>query len=121
MKPIGNVIKSMSKQKKQTTSTSNTSKQVNKSTSTSNTSNYVSDKTESSKHIGKQLAEGLDAVDWLNYYVILAHENNHQRLMQALSITKEADEQGIIRIEKSVYFLAILKRWKLKTKFKKGV
>ena len=69
--------------------------------------------------IGKALSEGLDDLKSERYYIILATENPQARLFEALSITKDADRRGVIRTNKAIYFLAILRRWKLKTKFKK--
>lgn len=70
--------------------------------------------------IGKILSEGLGDKKSERYYILLATENPQGKLFEALSITKDADRRRLIRINKAVYFMAILKRWGLKTKFKKA-
>lgn len=69
--------------------------------------------------VGKMLCEGLDDLKSERYYTILASENSQGKLFEALSITKDAYRRGVIRTTKAIYFQAILRRWKLKTKFKK--
>lgn len=69
--------------------------------------------------VGKELSEGLDDQKSERYYTLLATENPQSRLFEALSITKDAARRGVIRTNKAVYFIAILRRWGLKTKFKK--
>jgi hypothetical protein len=69
--------------------------------------------------MGKQFSEDLDDLNSERYYTLLATENPQGRLFEALSITKDADRRGVIRTKKAIYFLAILRRWGLKTKFKK--
>ncbi len=69
--------------------------------------------------IGKILSEELDDLRSERYYILLATENSQGKLFEALSITKDADRRGIIRTKKAIYFLAILRRWKLKIKFRK--
>ena len=68
--------------------------------------------------IAKVLSEQLDDIKSESYYIILANENRQGRLFEALSITKDAYNRGIIKTNKAVYFQGILKRWGLKTKFK---
>lgn len=69
--------------------------------------------------IAMMLSGGLADPESLGYYHILCRENDSSKLLKALSLTKEADSQGKIRSKKAVYFLGILKKWGLKTKFKK--
>jgi len=69
--------------------------------------------------IAKVLSEELDDKKSERYYILLATENSQAKLFEALSFTKDADRRGIIRRNKAVYFMAILKRWGLKTKFRK--
>lgn len=64
------------------------------------------------------LAEGLNDAKSKNYYILLANEHNHGKLLQALSLTKEADREGKIRTIKAIYFQAILRKWGFKIKFR---
>lgn len=69
--------------------------------------------------VAQALAEGLSDPNSLGYYKILAKNNNPETLLRALHLTKEADSLGKIRTRKPIYFLAILRNWKLQTKFLK--
>lgn len=71
------------------------------------------------EYVAKILSDGLSDPSSLNYYSILAKEHSPARLLEALSITKESARDGKIRTKKAIYFLAILRKWGLKTKFKK--
>ena len=64
------------------------------------------------------LAERLDDIKSLDYYKILCKQTNLQILLNALSFVKDADAKGKIRTNKAVYFLAILRNWKIQTKFR---
>jgi|SRR3989344_1071188 len=69
--------------------------------------------------VAELLSEMLDDKKSLSYYLILAKEHNPGRLLEAAHITKNAYKQGKIRKTKPIYFIAILRRWELKTKFRK--
>lgn len=69
--------------------------------------------------VGKILSEGLDDQKSERYYTILATENPRTRLFEAFSLTKDAYHRNIIRTTKAIYFMAIIRRWGLKFKFKK--
>lgn len=63
------------------------------------------------------LAEKLDDMKSKDYYILLAKENPPDVLLRALSFTLDADRRGKIRTKKAIYFIGILKRWGVKTKF----
>lgn len=69
--------------------------------------------------IAQTIAEQLDDLKSLDYYNILVKENPVGRLWEAVSITKDMYLRGRIRTKKAIYFQAIIRRWGLKTKFKK--
>lgn len=65
----------------------------------------------------KELAKNLDDEDSFRYYLLLAKNNPIERLIEALSFVIEADTQGKIRTKKAIYFIGIIRRWGLVTKF----
>lgn len=65
------------------------------------------------------LAKELGDLKSLSYYRILAKENRPEKLLEALSFTKQAAGDNKIRITKPVYYQGILRKWGIKTKFKK--
>lgn len=100
----------------------------NKSSNTVNSNKTVSEKINgflireeiTPEGVAQTLAEGLGDAKSLNYYRILAKENDCGKLLEALSYTRDADLQGKIRTKKAIYFQAILRRrWNIKTKFKR--
>lgn len=68
--------------------------------------------------VAEKLAEDLDDLESRPYYILLARNNQPGRLLEALGYVKDADKKGAIRTKKAIYFLAILRRWGIKTKFK---
>jgi len=68
--------------------------------------------------VGKLLAEGLDDKESEAYYFLLAKENKQAKLLEAMHLTKEAYRHRKIRTKKAIYFIAILRNWGFKTKFK---
>lgn len=69
--------------------------------------------------VAQKLAEDLDDGKSIGYYLILVQENSSGMLLKALHLTKDASNRGKIKRNKAVYFLAILRNWGLKTKFKR--
>jgi len=65
------------------------------------------------------LSEGLSDPGSLEFYKILARENNPSLLLEVLHLTKSADQQNKIRTKKPVYFLGILRKKGIVVKFKK--
>ncbi len=69
--------------------------------------------------VAQMLAEGLSDLNSLGYYLLLVKNNNPEILLKALYLTKETDSLGKIKTKKAIYFLGILKNWKVQTKFRK--
>lgn len=67
--------------------------------------------------IAKELATQLEDPHSLRYYQLLANENRPEKLLEALSYVKYASSQGNIRTKKATYFMGILKKWGIQTKF----
>lgn len=101
------------------TSTVNSNETDNSLTVASRIEKVIEEARITPEGIGKVLSEELDDLRSERYYILLATENSQSKLFEALSITKDADRRGIIRTKKAIYFLAILRRWKLKIKFRK--
>jgi len=72
-----------------------------------------------SEGIALELAEKLDDMRSLDYYRILAKENNHSTLLNILAYTLETDRLGNIRTKKPIYFISMCRIKELKTKFRK--
>lgn len=70
--------------------------------------------------VAQMLSEGLSDEKSYAYYLILAKENSASVLLQVLHLTKEAQSLNLIRKNKAVYFMGILKKRGIKTKFKKS-
>lgn len=66
-----------------------------------------------------QLSEMLEDKDSVSYFELLIKEHGPAKLLEAAHITKDAATSGKIKTKKSIYFIGILKRWGLKTKFRK--
>ncbi len=81
------------------------------------TNNYLNEISGEPNYIADKLARELDDTKSFRYYQLLALNNDIPRLLEALSYTKMANNEGKIRIKKPVYFIGILKKWGLKTKF----
>jgi hypothetical protein len=116
MNNIGKIIKD------KTPLTVNSNKYI--STVNSNTvidkfEKFIRDNQFEPSDIAKTLAEKLEDQKSLDYYLILTKENPIGRLLEALSYVNDADQRKKIRTTKPIYFLAILRRWGLKTKFKR--
>lgn len=72
------------------------------------------------EYIAKILAEKLDDQKSLAYFTLLAKNTSSKALFEALSYTLDADSRNKIRTTKAIYFMAILRRWKIPTKFKRS-
>ena len=72
------------------------------------------------EYVARSLSEKLDDEKSYNYYLLLAKNTSSEILFRALSYTLDTARQNKIRRTKPIYFLAILKRWKIKIKFKVG-
>lgn len=55
------------------------------------------------------------------YFLLLLKNNSPAKVVEAAHLTKEAASRGIIRTNKAIYFLGILRRWGFKTRFKNEV
>ena len=73
---------------------------------------------ESPEVTAREIAKSLGDERSIDYYTILAKNSSVSRLLEALSFTRDAERRGVIRFSKPIYFLGILKRWGIKTKFK---
>lgn len=69
--------------------------------------------------IAMDLAKKLDDEKSYKYFLLLVKSNPYHRLEEALKWTLLTDKEGKIRTKKSIYFIAILRRWGLTTNFKK--
>lgn len=70
--------------------------------------------------IALSLAEKLDDNKSLIYYKLLAVNINSKKLFEALSITLDAERREKIRYTKPIYFIGILKKWGLQTKWREN-
>lgn len=68
-------------------------------------------------YIAEMFASELDDIKSINYYKILAREHDHIILFEALSSTKKAVVSGNLRLKKAQYFLGILRKKGLQTRF----
>lgn len=66
------------------------------------------------------LGEKLSDKKSIGYYLILAKANNPASLLKALHDTMDADSRGVIRRNKAIYFMGILRKLGIQTKFKKS-
>ncbi|MCX6784007.1 MAG: hypothetical protein NT141_02980 [candidate division WWE3 bacterium] len=73
-----------------------------------------------SDYIADKLATDLGDIESRAYYTVLAENYKSDLLLEALALTLEAYEMGIIRTRKPIYFLGILRHWDLKTKFSRS-
>jgi hypothetical protein len=69
--------------------------------------------------LAKDLATRLSDEKSLTFYTLLAKNTSAAKLYEALSYVLDADRRGKIRVNKAVYFIAILRKWHIQTKFKK--
>lgn len=132
MEQIGSILDQTSVDKKINTvdsQTVNSNKKDNKSTVNSNTVNssdemskkintFLENEGITIEGVAKALAEGLGDIKSMGYYLVLSRESSLGKLLQALSITKDAATRGMIKTKKAIYFQGILKRWGIKTQFK---
>ena len=81
------------------------------------TNNYLNEICGEPNYVADKLARELEDTKSYRYYQLLATNNDIPKLLEALSYTKLAGHEGKIRIKKPVYFIGILKKWGLKTKF----
>jgi len=70
------------------------------------------------EYFAEELARKLGDIVSLTYYILLVKNSNQSILFKALSFTLDADRRGAIKTSKPIYFLAILKKWGIRTKFK---
>lgn len=68
--------------------------------------------------VAEMLAETLDDKKSLTYYLILVKEHGAPKMLEIMHYVKDVARTKAIR-NKALYFMAILKRKNLKTKFKK--
>lgn len=80
---------------------------------------YVDGEDTTAEGVALKLAEDLDDMKSLGYYQILAKETGSDILLQTLAYTLETDRLGKIRTTKAIYFMAMLRIRKVRTKFKK--
>lgn len=69
-------------------------------------------------YVAQILCEGLSDFVSKAYYIKLATVHPHNKLLEALSITKDAYIRGAIRSKRAIYFQGILKQWGLVTNFR---
>lgn len=68
--------------------------------------------------VAQVLAAGLNDEHSLQYYKMLVQNTSNEVLMDALNLTETAAKEGKIKQKKVYYFLGILKKWGVQTKFK---
>jgi hypothetical protein len=68
--------------------------------------------------IAQKLSEDLDDPLSIDYYLTLAKNTEAGRLLEALSIVLDVARQNKIKTKKAIYFIWILNRWGIRTKFK---
>lgn len=108
-------------------SNSSTVNSIDKSIDTVNSSNSIPSKegvyldgySYTADGVAEELTEKLDDHKSLTYYRILAKENNPQVLLDILAYVLETDRLGKIRTTKAIYFMAMLRIRKIRTKYKK--
>lgn len=66
----------------------------------------------------KMLAEMLDDLKSTRYYLLLVREHGFGKLIEIAHDVEDRERNGEIRINKAVYFQGILRRLKMKTKFR---
>jgi len=126
MEPISQ-SKSLSKNRFSNSSTVNSNKiyipTVNRTVNSNSTSKkilgFIKDLGYSTDDIANTLADGLGDHKSLRFYQLLAEENPHEKLLEALSYVKDADRQNRIKY-KPAYYYTIIKNWGLKVKFKES-
>ena len=107
------------KERKETVnSKKSNSKTVNSLTVSDQVKDLISSYGLEEEGVARALAEGLGDPQSLGYFRLLANEHGGQKMLEALSFTRLAANEGVIRKKKAVYFLGILRKWGLKTKFK---
>lgn len=79
---------------------------------------FLGDLVFSNEDVAQTLAKTLNDNKSLSYYQILAQNYPHQRLLEALSYVKDAETRGMVRY-KPAYYMAILRKWGFKLKFKR--
>jgi hypothetical protein len=68
--------------------------------------------------LAKYITDNTDDQKSFGYYTILAKNTNPTLIMQAIDSTIKASKRGLIRTTKAIYFMGILRKLKVKTKFK---
>lgn len=127
---MNNDIKNILNKKKQQLTVNSTVK--NKSNNTVNSKTVLPNKEETISEylnrcshepeaIAKVLAEKLDNTKYENYYRLLVNNTKPPEiLLEVLSLVLDAEARKIIRNKKSIYFIGILKKKGIVTKFSKG-
>lgn len=126
MEPVSKTIK----QKQVNSSTVNSNKEITESTvNSSNTVNSDPFKEEldgllekygrEPESLGAELSRILKDDKSMGYYTLLIREHGAAKIMPLAYQAKEMDEQGKVRTTRAKYFMGIMRRLKLKTKFKK--
>lgn len=83
------------------------------------TNDYLNEVFGNYDYIADKLARELDDMKSLQYFKLLAKNNDTHKLLEALSYTKLADNEGKIKTKKVTYFNGIIKNWGMKTKFRR--
>ncbi|HEV2339443.1 MAG TPA: hypothetical protein VGT05_01605 [Patescibacteria group bacterium] len=68
--------------------------------------------------LAKYIAEKLDDTKSLTLHILLVKEHKSQKLLEALNFTLDAWRNHKIRTSKPIYYIAILRRWKMKVNFR---
>lgn len=127
MKTIGEIIKD---KQLLTVNTVNSHKDVNNTVNSipvkegygeldKKTDDFLTELSDNPEYIANKLAEELDDLKSKYYFLLLAKNNNPQRLFEALSFTLAAAREGKIRTKKAIYFIYILRNWGIQTTFRK--
>jgi len=88
------------------------------STNSRKISNFIDEMGFSNDDLAETLANALGDQKSLKYYQLLTQNILHEKLIEALSYVKDADNRGVVKY-KPVYFQGILRNWRLPIKFKK--
>jgi len=71
------------------------------------------------EQLAQLLANEFDDQKSIRYYKLLVKNNPPEKILEALSFTRDAYHQGFIRTKKLFYFRGILYKWGMKIIFKK--
>lgn len=109
----GNTVNSVDK-----SSITNTVNYVDRLTVDEKINTILEDAAIQPEAVAKMLAETLDDEKSLSYYTILVKEHGAPKMLEIMHYVKDVARTKILR-NKALYFMAILKRKNIKTKFKK--